>query len=342
MRKIYQEVLRTIKSLDFNLIYPNFKRYQFALYNKETIYLETESIPYQEKFIGNTAITYQNEEIAIWFLENTNMHVDVLSSKIIHEMFHCFQKDNHETRWANEMDALNYRYDEQNITIKHQEVAYLIKAFEKVSINDFNLFAKTRNLRAKNYSVEVAYEKQIETIEGMATYIELKTLKMLNLHYYEKNISEITDYLKQKENLLNVRLYAYYTGVLIQLNCDQFRININHKIGEEVKALFDLTKSHLKLDTFKPTIKSINLGFLTVFKSKREETVQGLLKQTTKTLYPDKIIGLDPMNTYKVNKHVVFNHFVMVQLGEAKQTIMGKSVGKFNAKGELINLKIVG
>lgn len=340
MKDIYRKVLDKIKNLDFNDIYQGFRRYNFALYNKETIFLDDSIIPYNEQFIGNTAIKYQNEEIAIWFLENKNIHLDVLSSKIVHEMFHCFQKDENEMRWPNEMNALNYTYDEQNLTIKHQEVSYLIKAYEKASMRDFILFVKTRNLRAEKYLDEVKYENQIETIEGMATYIELKTLKILNLNKYLENLSKITDYLKQKENLLNVRLYAYYTGVLIQLNCDKLSININHKLGTEVLTLFDLARRQLKLEKFMPIIKPLKLDFLSEFKSERMKTVNLLLKQTCKTIYPDKIIGLDPMNTYKVNQYVVFNHFVMIEMNGSKKTIMGKSVAEFNAEGILINLKL--
>lgn len=58
-----------------------------------------------EEFLANTAICYQGRLIAIWCLSE-EMDLDILASKIIHEMFHAYQMECGESRFPEEVEAL--------------------------------------------------------------------------------------------------------------------------------------------------------------------------------------------------------------------------------------------
>ncbi len=58
----------------------------------------------------------------------------ILASKMIHEMFHGFQRENGESRFPDELDALyNYSYDACNLELKLIEnriIASLSESFD--------------------------------------------------------------------------------------------------------------------------------------------------------------------------------------------------------------------
>ena len=68
-----------------------------------------EDVCQDERFIGNTAIIYNDEHIAIWDAGRSPVDNLDICGEIIHEMFHAFQNLK-KKRWADEIAGLNYNY----------------------------------------------------------------------------------------------------------------------------------------------------------------------------------------------------------------------------------------
>ncbi|MGD9964477.1 MAG: hypothetical protein AB7S96_03900, partial [Candidatus Izemoplasmatales bacterium] len=69
MLELYRNIEELIENLNFNLIYPGFTKYNFALYNEKIVVFKDLVIPHDHRFTGNTAIIYEGEYIAIWQVE---------------------------------------------------------------------------------------------------------------------------------------------------------------------------------------------------------------------------------------------------------------------------------
>ena len=105
LMEIYSLVKEKIDSVVFEELWPCFKRYDFALYNASQVILNWQIFSKTEEFLANTAICYQGRLIAIWCLSE-EMDLDILASKIIHEMFHAYQMECGESRFPEEVEAL--------------------------------------------------------------------------------------------------------------------------------------------------------------------------------------------------------------------------------------------
>src|SRR6056297_844840 len=100
------------------------QKYNFALYNDDTVIINNKTIKKTDEFIVNTAIKYQGEYLAIWYLQN-EMDVTILASKLIHEMFHAFQNEQKEKRFPNEFEALvKYENSLEILQLKYLESKY--------------------------------------------------------------------------------------------------------------------------------------------------------------------------------------------------------------------------
>ena len=94
---------------------------KFALYTDNECFFNGAYIKKTNAFLANTSILYNGEWIAIWNVQE-EMNPIVLTSKIIHEMFHGFQMMQNESRFCDDLDALyNYKYEEDNLNLKVKE-----------------------------------------------------------------------------------------------------------------------------------------------------------------------------------------------------------------------------
>ena len=64
---------------------------KFALFAEERCFFDGRYIEKTDGFCANTAISYQGETIATWRVEG-ELSLPVLVSKLVHEMFHGFQR----------------------------------------------------------------------------------------------------------------------------------------------------------------------------------------------------------------------------------------------------------
>ena len=236
--QLYSTVNTILNTVDFNALFEGFHKYRFALYTSEEIIIDGKIIPYQDGFRGNTSIFYEGEYIAIWNLEFDPIDdPEQLAYCLIHEMFHCHQYTNNETRYPSDFELLNYPDDIENFVNKYNENKYLADAYEQHDIELLRKFAYIRELRYKVYPSMVCQELKAETLEGMAEYIGLKALESINAEKYRAIVDDYLGKLKAESNLLfDVRRISYFTGTIFFLCLEQFSFSVNNVFDSEETA----------------------------------------------------------------------------------------------------------
>lgn len=216
LSEMYHIIEKNINSIDFEKLWPGFHPYDFAIYNDETVCLNGQLIPKTDEFLANTAILYKERWTAI-FKVGENEDSDIITSKIIHEMFHAFQHENNESRFPNEIEAISkYDYTVENITAKLYENKLLVKLLnDKFDEEVWAKLLESKKYRLKNSNYSYTYEAKVEQIEGTANYIELKSLKIINKEKYEMKLREMLKSIVQPYNLFPIRISLYNSGALL-------------------------------------------------------------------------------------------------------------------------------
>ena len=140
-------------------------------------------------------------------------------------MFHAYQKTMGETRYPDEMEALqSYSILPENLSEKHRENQLLSALHTEFSPEIFQKFLSIRCRRQQLYPYEYAYEAAVEQIEGTANYVELAVLKQLDEVKYQEKLAAMLAAVTNPENLLPVRVISYDIGALVFLLLGQHRL----------------------------------------------------------------------------------------------------------------------
>jgi hypothetical protein len=219
LHEYYSEINSRIEKIDFDALWKDFKPLKFALYNDKKCFFDGQYIEKTDDFFANTAIEFNGEVIAIWNVSEPT-DSDVLTSKIVHEMFHGFQTISGEKRYADEMDALfEYCYSNENLSVKAEENRLLSELAEHFDYAKFTGFLGLRKMRAEQFEYEFRYETSIEQIEGTANFVELQTLKILDESKYLRKLQRMISSVADTERLFPVRIACYDIGALLLLVC---------------------------------------------------------------------------------------------------------------------------
>jgi len=213
--KLYRDVEKYICRVDTAALWKDFRPLRFALYDESSCCFDGKTVEKTPEFLANTSIEYHGEQIAIW---NVQGEIDpiILASKLIHEMFHGFQRMNGESRFPDELHALcTYQYTDENLSAKLQENRLLAQLVQEFSSEKFSEFLSLRKYRSEHFPEEFLYEAKTEQIEGSATYVELCALQSLSPDVFEKRLAQMCDEIVEPKNLLPVRIVSYDIGALL-------------------------------------------------------------------------------------------------------------------------------
>lgn len=215
LKQTHNEVANRLRTIDFSELYPTFRPYRFALYNDTSVCLNGEIIDKTQAFLANTAIQFNNEWIAIWQLGD-NMDLDILASKLAHEMFHAHQMNLKDSRFPNDLDVL-YQYDlnVDNLSRKLEENRLIVRLLEDFSTTRLERLLSLRKQRASLHPYEFDYEARIEEVEGTANYIELEVLKRLSPAKYESALAAMTKRIVDATKQIPIRILSYDIGALL-------------------------------------------------------------------------------------------------------------------------------
>ena len=215
LEALYRAVERSVSSLDFPRIWPGFTPLKFALYDAEKCFFDGRYVEKTADFCANTSIKYRGEQIAVWMVQE-ELPLPVLTSKLVHEMFHGFQTLTGWDCWPNEMEALfRYRYDAENLCLKLRENELLLSLLNGFDGAAFRELTALRKRRSEAFPFEFTYESKVEEIEGTANYVEWQVLKELD----EEAAVALTDRMRKTvtrpDSLFPIRISCYFTGALM-------------------------------------------------------------------------------------------------------------------------------
>lgn len=311
MIDIYYNILTRIKQINFNSLWQNFTLCPIILYNNDEAFLNGERIARLETFHGNTAIKYNDEYVAIWDVENSSIDdYDIFTSKIIHEMFHAFQMRNEETRFANEIIGMAYNYDPLNITIKSKENILLISLYQSYDEEKYNQFLQYRLLREKMFPEEFNYEMHIEVIEGMAEFVELKSLKFLNENKYEITLKNLLETINNSQKIIKIREMAYHSSSILLTILDKNNHSFDHIVGKEKRTIFSMLNHPKKHDNISIIVDEEIEKAIANFISERKLLISNLIKKEPikEGIFP--ICAFDPMNSFIIDDLMHVNNFI--------------------------------
>lgn len=87
---VYQALCVCLNRVDSAALWPGFAPLRFTVYGQERCFFDGVYVEKTAHFCVNTAIKYNGERIAIGQVEE-ECDVEILASKMIHEMFHAFR-----------------------------------------------------------------------------------------------------------------------------------------------------------------------------------------------------------------------------------------------------------
>lgn len=310
---VYDEVNKRIDMIDFPILFPEFHKFDFAVYNDAFFILNGIKEPVLKNFIGNTAIEFRGKLIAIWNMtyEEAIIDFDVLTSNLVHEMFHCFQKEQGEARFPDDLVLLDYPDNLENYGLKLRENLFLVKSLnEKSKLFDF---VSIRKKREEFIGEIIEQEFKVETIEGLAEYVGTLSLKQLSIKKYQHRVDEYKKILLSRNEMqFAIRKISYYIGTIFYLVMDKHRIDFSCDLSDSNLFMrkIELTGCNKNID-FTPI--DCRESFNNYVNNKRELISNFLSNQVEKFDFEASIVGYDPMNMIKVDNQILCRHFIMLE-----------------------------
>ena len=308
MEKLYTAVKTQIDRVDFSKLWADFKPLKFALYTDQTCFLDGAYIEKTEAFLANTSIFYNGEWIAIWYVQE-DMDPVVLASKLIHEMFHGFQRMHGESRFPDDLDALyHYRYEEENLNLKAKENQLLCSLLTGFDQETFAIFLQIRKYRAEAFSYAYRYESCVEQIEGTANYVELCSLRQMSAELFKKRLLQIQEHVMDPSNLLPIRGICYDTGTLLLYVMKQNKMAYDEgfsavTISENMLGSVEGKKYPSEYST-KDMVDSFYLQAVNIIRKAVEK--HELVMET-----PCDILALNVYDAVFCDDHIISRYFVM-------------------------------
>jgi len=327
LKKIYHEIKTYIDIVDFSKLWQGFTPLKFAIYTDSQCFFDGEYIEKTDVFLANTSIFHNGEWIAIWRVQEEEDPI-VLTSKIVHEMFHGFQMMHHESRFFDDVDALyNYKYEEENLNLKlieNQLLCHLSTQFDK---DKFKELLQIRKYRFDSFPYAYHYESCIEQIEGAANYVELNCLKQLSSELFEKKLSSMKERIVTPNNLIPIRVISYDIGALLL-----YVMAANHIPYDEDFSAVTFSEAIIKDTAAKRSASQFSTKkLLDDFNAGAKETIEKAITQNA--LVTDTECDLLAVNTYNAIFHdhyIISRYFVMFGSKDNQQIEYGDFVIETN------------
>jgi hypothetical protein len=345
-----KELEKLLNSIDYGQLWDGFSKNKYSIYNSNNFYLNDDKGlgldlikedsyfvgKVDKRFIGNTAISINNNYIAIWNEDTIPKDIDnaKLASLIVHEMFHCFQLANGEKRFPNELLGLDYPITIENINLRTSERQYLLDASiendKEKKMELLTSYFSIRNKREKLIGSIIEYEKAIESVEGTAVYVEYKAFTQLATNKQSTILKEyIKGFTDINEKNLRIRHSTYNQGLLLGLIADEYILNWKSKLNNSELFLSDFIYNELEIEEVNIEDDNENLAAVEqcvinwerqrdmVFDEFEERTRLNVLEENF------QVTGFDPMNIVKRNQEIIHRNFLRVKIGENEQVITG-------------------
>ena len=310
-------IQKRISMLDFTSILPDFHAYPFALYNQEHICLDGQIISPNETFRGNTAIEYDGRHVAIWnFGDDPIADPDLLTSQLVHEMFHCHQHALGETRYPDDLAMLNNHDDLSYYQMKHHEHILLADACEHLNASAFLAFAAQREARRSAFPAATEEDFKAETIEGTAEFVGLMALRQLDVEKFAIQLDELLSQLRQESLLIfDARRMCYFSGAVLALTM----VRLGYPLRNNLRSPLTLWEQNLPTALPEPGPVPKYDFIPSTFAAHRAElrlVLDDFLRHAAYHPCEAAITGYDPMNMFRLDTMLYCSHFVKLSTGE--------------------------
>lgn len=299
MRQLYKKIESLLKLVPYEDICPGFGRYDFGIYNSDHVWLAHRVIPWDKRFVGNTAIVFEEGYLAIFYVEDPQRtDAEILAADLVHEMFHAYQMQCGENCYPDDFKLLAYPQDMENYRLKYGENQLLAAAYGETGERKAGLLAAFRAMkkqRAKSLGDYMEQELLAEHIEGRAEYAGCRALQAISHHKFEERIQRYLSALRTMDQaFFDIRRQAYFTGALYSL--------VSADCGERDPLQTELEK-----------YLQDRAGRIEAFLNRKPVGREGKYQ----------ICGYDPMNMVKSGTKVLCTHFVVLQSEEEKLFLDG-------------------
>lgn len=215
LEQLYRKVEALLSRINFEEIWPGFRPLKFALYDNARCFFDGRYVEKTAEFCANCSIVYHGEQIAIWMVQE-ELELPVLSSKLVHEMFHGYQSLRGWSCGPNELEALyRYEYRTGNLSRKLRENELLLTLLDGYDEAAFRELLAHKRLRSEQYPYEFSYESKVEEIEGSANYVEWQALKQLDPEKAAALTGRMGAAMTKAERLFPIRISCYFSGALL-------------------------------------------------------------------------------------------------------------------------------
>jgi hypothetical protein len=329
LMETYEQVKQRVNQINFQDLWQGFREYEFALFDDTTVILNGTSFPKTDEFLANTSILYQGRYIAIWYL-NEDTDVDILTSKIIHEMFHAYQNQMKDSRFANEFEALcTYQYSPLYLQIKHNENLLLADLVLDFSIEKLNSFLTYRKLRLTDFSYQYNYENSIEAIEGSAQYVEMQGLRALSERKYLDLLNRLIERIHKINNLIPIRIISYDIGALFLSVCFQNNLPLDLEIGNTSEVFYSkliAQTPYKNLDiVIEPEVMNFYNDDIKMFRSKIDNVIANC-SEVIKGNF--ELLGFNVYSARFLDGYIYSEYFLMYKDNQ-QVTLFGNYLFKF-------------
>jgi len=339
LKNVYKSINNRLGDINFTRIVDGFNRCSFAIFNDEKAIFDGEIIDKPSQFVANSVADYNDALVATFYHEFLPKDLDKATSLIVHEMYHAFQFSNMDYKMLlsnhSEKDGVFYEYTVDAITLKYNEVMYLINAYLNGSEEDYKLFLSVRDLRQLKYPKELMYEKATEFIEGFATYVELKALEQLDENLYIKEVTETIDSLRNIKFYFSIRELSYKVGALMLLTLDKLKLDFDNVIQGN-----SFISDSYKYDYIKPKIERIvEIEEVVTNKSMESKTsIDLFFSEAYCKIKFDEVIGYNPMGLIRYEDKLLVKFLVIIKVDGEERTLNGEFCLVFDDNSECIEL----
>ncbi len=330
LESLYYQVKETISSLDLGSVWPGFEPLKFALYDEKNCFFDGGYVEKTNDFCANTSIVYKGEQIAIWMVQE-ELDLSVLTSKLVHEMFHGYQRIKGWDCWPNEMEALyRYRYDAENLALKLRENELLLAMIDGFDSEALRELLAHRKLRSVRFPYEFEYESRVEEIEGTANYVEWQVLKQLDRDKAVELTGRMCALMTKPEYLFPIRISSYFTGALM-INALRGAGTYPFETGRRPVILRELEKTGPSDGNFPGKAELLRAASeaITAFNAETDEIIRSTLEKNMLILNgPLELTGVNVYNARCLDGFITSTYFLAYRENGEDKMLPGNFVIK--------------
>lgn len=334
-KEIILKLKNKLSNNNFNYYWEGFNSLPIAIYNKFEVYLTNfDELPKDyyiedgiaigkrtKDFNANTVIELNGQYVGIWDLDTLNEMIDIddLYAGMVHEMFHGYQMEMNDKRFANESIKFMYNFNNESLALRIKEREYLLKAAfeeeENKKLEYINEFINIREHRETITGKNIKYEYGIESIEGTATYVEYKALQNETKLPCKYLIAKYGKELIENNEISKFRDSCYFSGVFIAFILDDICENWQADYTRSGLYLYDYLKKQVKWapKEVKPEINAYVNCIIRNYNELREKDLKAFYINGGFHIVLEgqfDISCFDPMNITSLDGKLLHKHFV--------------------------------